>query len=179
LIPNSNWAGLASRLSLRPVILGRLRKSVLGGVLTPTDLAQNTAVGPPFTTNKGYVPDVFSWAGGVEMALGRRNTFIADILGNQIGWIHGMPNTTTQAISNVLLPTGVNGDSTGAAVPAKGTASGLVSAGYVSYGQYNASFGYKLKIAGNLIANFNALIRLDNNGLTARFVPLFGLGYSF
>jgi hypothetical protein len=73
----------------------------------------------------------------------------------------------------------VNGDSTGAAVPTKVSASGLVSAGNVSFGQYSGSFGYKVKIVGNLIANVNALVRLDNNGLTARVVPLFGLGYSF
>ena len=54
-----------------------------------------------------------------------------------------------------------------------------MSAGRVSYGQYNASFGYKTRIAGNLVANFNILLRLDNNGLAAKATPLFGLGYSF
>jgi hypothetical protein len=29
------------------------------------------------------------------------------------------------------------------------------------------------------VANFNLLVRFDDNGLTARAVPLFGLGYSF
>jgi hypothetical protein len=154
-------------------------KSILGGVLSPTALAQGGPYGPPFTSDKGFLPDVFSWAGGVELALGRRNTLVADILGNQIGWIHGIPNTTTETLSGLLFPTGVNGDSTGAAVPTKGSASGLVSAGNVSFGQYSGSFGYKLKIAGNLIANFNVLVRFDNNGLVARIVPLVGLGYSF
>jgi hypothetical protein len=55
----------------------------------------------------------------------------------------------------------------------------LVSAGNVAFGQYTGSFGYKVKVAGNLVANFNVLVRFDNNGLTARLVPLFGLGYSF
>jgi hypothetical protein len=154
-------------------------KSILGGTLSPTALAQGGPYGPPFTSDKGFLPDVFSWAGGVELALGRRNTLVADILGNQIGWIHGIPNTTTETLSGLLFPTGVNGDSTGAAVPTKGSASGLVSAGNVSFGQYSGSFGYKLKIAGNLIANFNVLVRFDNNGLVARIVPLVGLGYSF
>jgi hypothetical protein len=111
--------------------------------------------------------------------LGRRSTVVADILGNQIGWIHGIPNTTTETLSGLLAPTGVNGESTGAAVPSKVSATGLVSAGNVSFGQYNASFGYKVKLAGNLLANLNVLVRLDDNGLVARVVPLFGLGYSF
>jgi hypothetical protein len=36
-----------------------------------------------------------------------------------------------------------------------------------------------VKLAGNLLANLNVLVRLDDNGLVARVVPLFGLGYSF
>jgi hypothetical protein len=154
-------------------------KSALGGVLTASQLSQSAAYGPPFTSSKGFLPDVFTWAGGVELALGRRSTVVADILGNQIGWIHGIPNTTTETLSGLLAPTGVNGDSTGAAVPSKVSATGLVSAGNVSFGQYSASFGYKVKLAGNLLANLNVLVRLDDNGLVARVVPLFGLGYSF
>jgi len=160
-------------------------KSTLGGQLQGTNLTQTTSngavsyAGAPFTSTKGYLPDVFTWAAGAELALTSHSTLIADILGNEVGWLHGIPNTTTQTIPNQLLPTGANGDSTGASVPVKGPATGLVSAGLVSYGQYSGSFGYKVRVAGNLIASFNVLVRLDNNGLTARAVPLFGLGYSF
>ncbi len=160
-------------------------KSTLGGDLQGTPLSQQTStgtinyIGAPFTSSKGYLPDVFTWAAGTELALGRHNTVIVDVLGNQVGWIHGIPNATLQTIPDVLLPTGPNGDSSGAAVPVKGSAAGFVSAGRVSYGQYNASFGYKVRVAGNLVANFNLVVRLDNNGLVARTVPLFGLGYSF
>ncbi len=154
-------------------------KSMLGGDLLPTALAQNY-LGAPFTTSKDYLPDVFSWTAGTEVALGHRTTLIADILGNQIGWIHGIPNTMVQSISGVSLPEGVTGNSApDAPTPTMGTATGLVSAGRVSFGQYSGSFGYKARIFGNLIANFNLLVRFDNNGLTARVVPLYGLGYSF
>lgn len=160
-------------------------KSALGGQVQGTTLSQSASagsvnyVGAPFTFSKDYLPDVFTWAAGAELALGRRNTIIADILGNQVGWIHGIPNATMQTIPNQLLPTGVNGDSSGAAVPVKGTASGLVSAGRVSFGQYDGSFGYKARVVGNLVASFNVLVRFDNSGLTARVAPLYGLGYSF
>jgi hypothetical protein len=156
-------------------------KSNLGGDLKGTPLTQDgiNYVGAPFTFTKNYLPDVFTWAAGAELAVGPHNTIIADILGNEVGWIHGIPNTVTQSITNQLLPTGPGGDPTGTAVPTKASATGLVSAGRVSFGQYNASFGYKTRIAGNLVANFNLLVRLDDNGLTARVTPLFGLGYSF
>jgi hypothetical protein len=160
-------------------------KSILGGELRATPLTQNTSsgtvnyIGAPFVSTKDYLPDVFTWAAGAELAVGRRHTIIADILGNQVGWIHGIPNATFQTIPNVLLPTGPNGDSSGAAVPTQGSAVGLVSAGRVSFGQYSGSFGYKTRITGNLVANFNLVIRFDDNGLVARAVPMFGLGYSF
>ena len=58
-------------------------------------------------------------------------------------------------------------------------ANGFVATGTGSYGQYSGAFGYKTRLIGNLVASFQALIRFDNNGLTARFTPLYGLGYSF
>jgi hypothetical protein len=158
-------------------------KSILGGQLQGTALSQNTSVGAvnyigaPFTYTKGYLPDVFTWAAGTEIALGRHNTLIADILGNQVGWIHGIPNATFQTLPNQLLPTGPNGNKK--VVPVQGSAVGLVGMGNVSFGQYTGSFGYKARLMGNLVASFNVLTRFDDNGLTARLVPLYGLGYTF
>jgi hypothetical protein len=54
-----------------------------------------------------------------------------------------------------------------------------VSVGRVSFGQYSGSFGYKVRVAGNLVASLNILVRFDNNGLTARTVPFYGLSYTF
>jgi hypothetical protein len=160
-------------------------KSVLGGELQPTTLTQTvsgsqvTYLGAPFTSTKDFVPDVFSWAAGAEVALGHRNTAIIDILGNQIGWIHGMPNTVSQSITGLSLPTGPNGDPTNQVKPTIGTATGLVSAGRVAFGQYSGSFGYKVRVAGNLVASFNMSVRFDHNGLTAHTVPFYGLSYTF
>jgi hypothetical protein len=157
-------------------------KSTLGGQLQGTLQTQSTSggtinyVGAPFTTTKDYLPDVFTWAAGAEVALGRHNTVIADMLGNQVGWIHGIPNATTQTVSGFGLPTGPNG---GGGAPTIAPASGLVSAGRVSFGQYYVSLGYKARVIGSLVTNFNLLVRLDDNGLVAHTVPLFGLGYSF
>ena len=117
---------------------------------------------------------MFSWAVGTEVALGRRNTVVVDILGNQVGWIHGIPNTVTESIAGQSYPTAPTDQS-----PQQVTASGMVSAGRVSFGQYSGSFGYKARIIGNLVLTLDALVRFDNNGLTARVVPLYGLGYTF
>jgi hypothetical protein len=159
-------------------------KSVLGGELQPntgltatlTDGSTINYTGAPLTSTKDYLPDVFSWALGSEVAFGRRNTVIVDILGNQIGWVHGAPNLSTGSAQG-FLPT----DATSTAVTAPSeTVSGLVSGtGKTSFSQYSGAFGYKARLVGNLVFTFNALVRFDNNGLTARFAPLYGLGYSF
>ncbi len=152
-------------------------KSILGGNLAGSPLT-GQGIGAPFAYAKDYIPDVFSWAAGAEVALGRRSTVVADVLGNEIGWIHGIENTSLVKMSNVSFPTSPNGSPL--ETPTTGDISGFVPlAKKVSYAQYSGSFGYKARIAGNLVAYFDALVRFDNNGLTSRFAPMFGLGYSF
>lgn len=150
-------------------------KSELGGTLngTPQTVTMGGEtvpyIGAPMIVTKDYLPDVFQWAVGTEFALGRRNTMVVDILGNQVGWIHGA-QTVREASAPGFSPI---------APYASATASGLVGVGRTSFGQYSGSFGYKVKLASRLVATFNAMVRLDNNGLTARFVPLYGLSYTF
>ncbi len=152
-------------------------KSVLGGQLQANTLTATITdgsgtvsyMGAPLTATKDYLPDVFSWALGSEVAVGRHNTIIVDILGNEVGLIHGAPSLitgTAQGFSPITLQsvtaTGLTGD-----------------VSKTSYSQYSGAFGYKARVIGNLVFTFNALVRFDNNGLTARFTPLYGLGYSF
>ena len=151
-------------------------KSVLGGSIEPTNLATTTSAGQlsyagaPYIFNKGYLPDVFNWTIGSEVAFGRRNTVVMDILGNQIGWLHG-----------ILSPEMVNlGQQTSPIPPYPRVAvSGFLPGARTSFGEYSGAFGYKAKVVGNLVATFNILIRFDNNGFIARAVPLYGLGYTF
>jgi hypothetical protein len=172
-VPWSNGIVFSPHLNVGWQIAG---KSILGGQLmaTPITLGGSSALGPPFASGKDYLPDVFSWAAGTEVALGRHNTVVVDVLGNQIGWIHGIQNLMDDSVANVPLPQSKVG-----AAPQLVTASGLVSAGRVSFGQYSGAFGYKARLVGNLVATFNMLVRFDNNGLTARATPLYGLSYTF
>jgi hypothetical protein len=153
-------------------------KSILGGGITGGTAVTSpngvSAPAPPFTSTKDYLPDVFSWAVGSEVAFGRHNTVVVDVLGNQIGWIHGIQNMTTGSVQNVPFPQMTKNPQAPLV-----TATGLTNAGHVSFGQYSGAFGYKALLAGNLVATLNALVRFDNNGLTARVTPLVGLSYTF
>jgi hypothetical protein len=148
-------------------------KSSIAGTLTATS---NSSAAPfSATVTKDYVPDAFTWGAGTELAIGRHTTLVADILGNQIGFIHGIPTIKSQSVADTP------GFSVRSPFPpfAPVTASGFVPGGRASLGQYSGSFGYKVRITGGLVATFNMLVRFDHNGLTARVVPLYGLGYSF
>ena len=152
-------------------------KSVLGGTLQGVRVdvpLQGGGTVPvtsaPLVATKDYLPDVFSWSAGTEVAFGRRNTLVLDAFGNSIGLIRGAQILRSQNIT-APRPTDLQG-----AVP---MTKGLRDAGRGSFSQYSGSFGYKVKVAGNLVATIQALIRFDDSGLTARVVPLYGLGYSF
>jgi len=165
--PLTDWLVLSPHVNVGWQISG---KSTLGGLFLPSEVATSpTAFGQPLTPQKDYLPDVFSWAVGTEVGIGRRNTVVLDFLGNQIGWINGIPNMTMENIANVPAPN----------TATNVTASGFVGAGRTSFGQYSGAFGYKARLVGNLVGTFNMLVRFDNNGLTARATPLFGLSYTF
>lgn len=152
-------------------------KSVLGGQLTGSPQTATMANGdkyqymgaPLVVQNKDYIPDVLAWSAGAEWALGNRNTLVTDILGNQIGWIHGaqqMALSSASGLSPIAPFSAVN-------------PSGMVGVGKTSFSQYNGSFGYKALVFGKLVASFNLLVRLDDNSLTSRLSPLFGMSYTF
>jgi hypothetical protein len=150
-------------------------KSDLGGTISGTPQTANLNgqtvpfFGAPLVTTKDYLPDVLQYSIGTEFALGRRNTVVLDFVGNEIGLVHGAP--TVQFTS-------VPGFSPMAPFAAA-NAAGMADGGRKSFAQYSGSFGYKVRVTGNLVATFNALVRFDDNGLTARFVPLYGVSYTF
>ncbi len=150
--------------------------SILGGTLqgTPFNAPVTGGTTPvvvgPFTATKGQLPDIMTWAVGIEVAVGRRNTLIFDAFGNHIGLVRDVQLLKSQSIT-APPPTVLNGTTP--------LSQGMASAGRGSFAQYSGSFGYKMKVVGNLVATFQAMVRLNNSGLTDKFVPLYGLGYSF
>lgn len=118
--------------------------------------------------NIGNIPNVLSWGVGTEVAFGNHNTLIVDFLGNQI---YNAAFLQQQTVASSFASPAL----AGIAAPR----AGFTSVGTNSFGQYSGAFGYKVRILGNLLATFQALVRFDDNGLTARLTPLYGLGYSF
>ena len=116
-----------------------------------------------FNNEKGDMPDLLSYSAGAGISIGQHFTFMTDIL------------ATTLRNSNRLVLATVPGRGQGAS-PATGM---TLAPDLQSYTMTNGAFGFKLKLAGNLLFNTNLLVAFDDNGLRDKLVPLFGLGYTF
>jgi hypothetical protein len=152
--------------------------SILGGQISATRDFATMANGDrvpylttPFTNTKDTLPDILNWSVGTEIGVGNRNTFIVDFIGNQVGLINGAQKVKMEDRDTTLNP-----PTAGGIIP---QSAGFVNAGKGSFGQYSGAFGYKARITGDLVLSFQALVRFDSNALTARFVPSYGIGYSF
>ncbi|MCC6388952.1 MAG: hypothetical protein IT167_00010 [Bryobacterales bacterium] len=119
--------------------------------------------GDIFTNTKGDLPNIFSWSAGAGISFSQRITFQADILGQ------------TLLDANRLVLTTVPGRGQNIA-PATGV---TLSPNKKNIQMNSGAFGFKLKLAGNLVFSANMLVAFDDNGLRDRVVPLFGLGYTF
>jgi len=150
-------------------------KSQLGGALNGSPQTANVSgvqvpyFGAPLIVTKDYLPDVLQASIGAEVALRSRSTVVVDLIGNEIGMIHGAA-TVHQDSQPGFSPFGPF---------APANAVGMDDGGRTSFKQFSGAFGYKARITRNLVAAFNALVRFDNRSLTARFVPLYGLSYTF
>lgn len=119
--------------------------------------------GDALTGIKGRLPDQFLWSAGSAVSVSRRITFVVDILGNTV------INTERLVRTTVAGRGATAGDATGLTLsPDKQT-----------FQMTNGSFGVKVKTFGNLVLTANVLVGFDDNGLRDKYVPLFGLGYSF
>ncbi|HUQ92167.1 MAG TPA: hypothetical protein VM120_10845 [Bryobacteraceae bacterium] len=118
--------------------------------------------GDIFQNQKGSLPNIFSWSAGLGISVRQRFTFMTDILGQNV------------MDANRLVFASVPGRGTGIAA-----ATGMTLApDKQNYQMTGGAFGFKLKLAGNLVFSTNLLVAFDNNGLRDKLVPLFGIGYS-
>jgi hypothetical protein len=124
---------------------------------------KSVLAGDVLLNQKERLPDQFVWSVGTAVGVSRRVTFVADVLGDRV------------INSFRLVQTSVAGRGTSA-----GDATGLTLASdKQSFNMNNGSFGVKLKSVGNLIFTANVLVALDDSGLRDKYVPLFGVAYSF
>jgi len=118
----------------------------------------------------GYLrlPDTLDYSAGADVGLvKRRLSVVADYVGQ---YYFSAPR-----IAPAATPSGIRPDST----LIGGTPVTSISVNTGSYNVENLSVGLKWSPKGNLIISANALLKLNNAGLRAKYVPLVGISYRF
>lgn len=119
---------------------------------------------------KEQLPRFYSWSAGATVSPSQRFTFTAEFLGQTV---FDTPRYELRTVSALGAPTAVS--------QAFGItdATGWTTRGKANLSMVNGAFGIKAKLIGNLVAQSNLLVALENRGLRDKVVPLFGLGYTF
>ena len=115
--------------------------------------------GDIFTGSKGHLPNQFEYAVGFDAGLGKKFSFAADVLGQDIFHAQGVAPYTFTAANGTQFPDNNFVQETANIV--------------------NGSVGFKVNPISTLLVSFNVLIQMNDAGLRSRVVPLVGFSYSF
>jgi hypothetical protein len=116
--------------------------------------------GNVMTGTKGDMPDQVLYAGGLDIGLTEKVTIAFDVLGRYVIDSPRLTSTIFRALDvgstfpNIHFETG-------------------------SFSVVDGAVGIKINLGGKLLADFNALFRLNDAGLRDTFTPLVGIEYSF
>lgn len=111
------------------------------------------------TGRKAALPDAFTYAGGVDIAVTRRFTLATDFLGQRLfGATRIVPVTFTDDLGRTFPETRL-----------QKTSLNLLS----------GAIGAKLNLTRTVLLTGNVIFRLNDSGLTAPIVPLVGISWAF
>ena len=106
------------------------------------------------------LPNRLIYSGGADWGVTKRLTLAADVLAQNVNNAQRV-RIVNQTFTNPVLTVPTIQNYTG------------------SYNRTDASFGIKVKPAGNLVLSGNVMVKLDQGGLRSRWVPFVGLSYTF
>lgn len=101
------------------------------------------------------------YAAGADVAVGRRLTLCADLVGRHV--IDSSRVATTTFVG----------------LDAASTTSPDIRFEQASFNQSSLALGFKVNPTGRLLVVFNVLLKLDDNGLRDKATPLLALDYTF
>jgi hypothetical protein len=154
--------------------------SALAGDIIGPDTTTTPAT--PSTIKKGHLPNQFLYSGGVDVViLEKRLAGTFDLIGQRVlnaerATVMDQPflgdcDTTVSPPS----PTNTNYCTS----PASNVSLSTLTRTRGSFNITNASLGAKVRVSDKFVFFGNVLIKLDDGGLRAKFVPLVGASFSF
>ncbi len=114
--------------------------------------------GDVLSGRKGKLPNEIFYAAGADIGVTSRLTFALDVLGSDTPNAQRVNQTTYLA--------------------ANGSRFSQIAFRQEALRQFNGSTGLKLNVWNRLLVSFNVLYKLNDDGLRARVVPLFGASFT-
>src|SRR5205085_4056598 len=118
-----------------------------------------------------------TYSAGADFWLTKRITVAADIIGEQVFQARRTTMTTFTELGKCHDSGAELCDPAAGFDPPK--VDPVISQTTESYNASNLSLGVRLKPFGSLLVTGNVLIKINDGGLRARFIPLVGLSYAF
>jgi len=129
------------------------------------------------TGDKERLPGDLTYSGGVDFWLTKRLTMAADLVGQQVFQAPRTNRTTFTEPGQCQDSQSEQCDPSLGFLPPKVDANLADSTG--AFNMTNLSLGAKVKPFSTVLITGNVLIKLNDGGLRARFVPLLGVSYTF
>jgi hypothetical protein len=123
---------------------------------------ESVLAGDARASNKGDLPDQFTYAVGADVVVGSRLSVIFDLFGQRV-------INSPRLLSRTSTRTGVGGSVT---LPD-------IQFDTESYWASAGGFGLKANVAPRMLVTFNLRFAIDDGGLTDRLSPLLGVEWAF
>jgi hypothetical protein len=133
--------------------------------------------GDVFTGAKGSLPNEFFYSAGVQAGVVKRLTAAFDLLGQRVFDAQRVVLTDVAVLGACDTP--VNFAGTGCSNPGPPSTAPTVSSRISSYNIINAALGLRYNPIAGLLISGSVLIKLDDGGLRAKYVPAVLVSYTF
>jgi hypothetical protein len=134
--------------------------------------------GDTSTGSKDRLPSQLTYAVGADARLTKRLTVAFDLVGQQVLQAHRIVIDTNFHDLGPCVPIDTGAANYCASAGPANTYSNVTQV-TGSYNNSNASFGLKFRPSASLLITGNVLVKLNEGGLRADYVPLVGVSYTF
>jgi opacity protein-like surface antigen len=172
-----NFLG-AGAAGVRPFVAWSYRARVSPHAVVGYEANGSSVIAGDITTGKkDKLPGALTYSAGADFWVTKRLTVAADIVGQQVFQVRRTTMTTFTELGQCQdSATQVCDPDAGFLAP---HVDPVISQSTESYNATNLSLGVRVKPLGSLLLTGNVLIKLNDGGLRAKFVPLVGLSYTF
>ncbi len=172
-----NFLG-AGAAGVRPFVAWSYRSRISPHLLVGYEVNGSSVIaGDVSTGTKDRLPSELTYSGGADVWLTKRITAAFDIVGQQVFQVRRIATTRYQDLGQ--CQDSVDAKCDPAVAPGPPNSYQTLSQSTQSFNVSNASIGVKFKPFSSLLVTANVLVKLNDGGLRANYVPMVGVSYAF